>query len=355
MIDGHFVVDGVVHGFNFQLANLRQPWMQELVRGLHMMGFGSFHPVGDRRYWLEFEQFADMFAHQPAAMESALFAESPIDVAIYHGVPMYGLFGDGSSPIWVGQRIAERFPHRLFLYPDLSPTHPDAEAWIDEFTAIPNVIGVKFYPADVVEGRIVGVRLDDERRVVPLIERCRARGIRTIAVHKAVPLGPIPRDFFDVGDMDSVIRAFPDLQFEIVHGGFAFAEETAELLETHENVWINLETNPCFAVNHADKFADMLAPLLATGRHDRLIFGTGATGMHPRPFVEAFRHFRMPPHLPQLDDAMIAGILGLNVARLHGWDVPALQAACAADAYGTGRPLVRPWDVVHRAQEALAP
>ena len=35
---------------------------------------------------------------------------------------------------------------------------------------------------------------------------------------------------------------FPDLTFEIVHGGMAFNEETAWLLGRFPNVWVNLET-----------------------------------------------------------------------------------------------------------------
>lgn len=350
MIDDVLVVDAAVHGFNFSADNFRQPFMREVIRMTYHFAFDMLHPVGDPRYQLSYEAFSDLFKLQPDLLETVLFAESPIDIAVYHGVPMYGLFGDGSSPIWIGEAIARRFPHRMFLYPDLSWTHPDPMGWIDSFAGLPNVLGVKFYPADMVEGRAVPVRLDDEKKVIPLIERVRSAGIRVVAVHKAVPLGPLPSEAFAVDDLASTISAFPDLQFEIVHGGYAFAEETAELLERHENVWINLESNPCFVVNHADKFADLIGPLLATGRHDRILYSTGACGVHPRPFIEPFWRLKLPRGYPKLDEEMKAGILGTNYARLHGWDLEAMKAACRADRYGLeGKRLEKPWSRVSRS------
>ncbi len=355
MIEDVFVVDATAHAFNFSPDNFRQDFMHHVIRMTYHFAFDVLHPIGDPRYHLDYETFTGLFKRQPDLLEKVLFAESQTDVAIYHGVPMYGLFGDGSSPIWVAEAIAKRLPHRMFIYPDLSWTHPDPEGWIDSFRDRPNVLGVKFYPADMVEGRAVPVRLNDEKRVLPLIERVRAAGIKVVAVHKAVPLGPLPRDHFDVSDLDSVISMFPDLQFEIVHGGYAFAEETAALLKKYDNVWVNLESNPCFALNFSDKFSDMLGPLLATGRHDKILYATGANGMHPQPFVEAFMRLELTKGYPRLTEEMKRGILGLNVARLHGWDVEALKAACRADVYGLeGKKLAPPWSLVKQSLEQAA-
>lgn len=354
MIDGVFVVDAAVHGFNFTSDNLRAPFMPEIVRMLYHFGFDTLHPLGDARYRLTFEQFQNLFTLQPELMQRVLFAESHIDMACYHGVPMYGLFGDGSSPIWIGEQIAAQFPHRMHIYADLSPTHPDPVGWIDSVAGRPNVLGVKFYPVDLVEGKIVTVQLDDDKAVMPLIERCRTKGIGTIAVHKAVPLGPIGREHYHVRDMAPAIAAFPDLQFEIVHGGFAFAEETAALLDKYDNVWINLESTPCYAVNNADKFADIIEPLIATGKHERIMFATGATGMHPQPFVEAFWRLEMPRGYSKLSDEMKAGILGRNFCTLHGIDVEAARTSCSADIYGIDGKLDAPWTMVRELEQAAA-
>jgi hypothetical protein len=353
VIDGHLVVDATVHGFNFGRQNLRYPFLDQVVRMLHTFAFDVLAPIGDPRYRLTFEEFRGMYDLYPDLLEEGLFAESHTDIAVYHGVPMYGLFGDGSSPVHIGKQVKDKLPHRMFVYGDLSPTHPEPLRHIDWLVDDIGVIGVKFYPVDMVEGRMVPVRMDDERAVFPLIERCRARGIRTIAIHKAVPLGPIPRDLYQVSDLAPLIESFPDMTFEIVHGGFAFAEETARLLERYPNLTVNLETNPCFAVNQADKFADMLAPLLATGAWQRIFYATGAMGMHPQPFLEAFARFVMPRGLPQLTDEMRAGMLGRNFARAHHWDIDALVSACRSDGYGyEGKRLQEPWRLVKQRRVA---
>ncbi len=352
MIDDVFVIDATVHAFNFGVENFRQPFMTDMIAGLHWMGFSQLHPQGDPRYYLTVDQFHALFTLQPELMQRVLFAESQIDVACYHGVPLYGLFEDGSSPIWVAERIRGAMPHRMAIYGDVNPWAPDALVRIDTLIDDHQVIGLKFYPLDYLDGTIRVLDFGDERLVLPLIERARAKGLKTIAIHKAVPIGPFPRHLYDVADVVPAIEAFPDVTFEIVHGGFAFAEQTAAMLSRYANVTVNLETNPVMSLNMADKFADMMAPLLATGAHDRLFFATGATGMHPRPFIDSFWRFDMPRGYPALTPEIKAGILGANFARHHGWDIDTLKAACAADDYGLHNRLDAPWSLVRERMPA---
>jgi predicted TIM-barrel fold metal-dependent hydrolase len=69
--------------------------------------------------------------------------------------------------------------------------------------------------------------MDDPEIAFPLFERALYLGLKAVAIHKAIPLGPVPMDHYRMDDIDAAAAAFPDLQFEIVHGGFAFIEETA--------------------------------------------------------------------------------------------------------------------------------
>jgi uncharacterized protein len=351
MLDGVLVVDATVHGFNFGVENHLEPFVTMVVEGLSRSDPRLYISLGTQRYDRTSEEFKGAYQYMPGILEEAVFNESQTDIACYHGVPLYGVFKDGSSPIWIGQAIADQYPHRMFVYADLAPTLPDPLAWIDEVAAHPATIGVKFYPVDLVEGRARGVRMDADD-VLPLIQRCKDRGITTIAVHKAVPFGgPLGSHLYDLRDMRSVIETFPDLTFEIVHGGFAFMEETNHLFGKYDNVTINLESNPMMAFVNAPKFAEMMAGLLATGKHDKLFYATGATGIHPRPVMEAFRAFEMPRHMPQLTDEMKEGILGANFARHHGWDIPALLDACSRDRYGLARDVLGdPWGPIKRAR-----
>lgn len=42
-----------------------------------------------------------------------------------------------------------------------------------------------------------------------------------VAIHKTIPLGPVPMESFRVDDLDAAFIAYPDLPIAIVHGGFA--------------------------------------------------------------------------------------------------------------------------------------
>jgi uncharacterized protein len=348
MIDGVFVVDATIHGFNFKEDNILYKPMVAMQPMMHAMSMDQWGPQDDRRYALNYDEFQNLFELQPNITEQVLFAESQTDVAVYHGVPMYGLFKDGSSPVWVAQRVAERLPHRMFVYGDISPYHPDPLGWIDTLMEHPSTIGLKFYPADMYRGEAVPILLNDEKKVFPIIEHARNRGLKVIAVHKAV--GSVRQadiEFFAPTDLVPAIETFPDMTFEIVHGGYAFAEETAAIFAKYDNVTVNLETNPVFSLNSADRFAHMMADLLATGKHDKIFYATGATAIHPQPFLESFWRFQMPNGYPPLTEEMKAGMLGANFARMHGWDVDALLSKCRADQYGVeDKVLQAPWSTV---------
>jgi len=353
MIDDVFVIDATVHGGNFQLDNLCDPRLEGLIKMLYNWGNNHLQPFGREAYQLTYPQFVERFRLQPELLESVLFAESDIDVAVYQGVPLYGMFRDGSSPLWVAQAIRERVPHRMFLYGDLSPRMENAFDHVNHLVDEVGVIGVKMYPLDMVAGELVENRFDDEKLMFPLLEHIRSRGLKTVAIHKAVPLAPTLIDRYHVDDLAPAISAFPDLTFEIVHGGFAFGREIAALLDRYPNVTVNLESAPCFALNFADQFAEMMAPLLATGP-DRLFFATGAPIMHPDPFIRAFLDYESPKGYPPLSEATKRGILGENFARAHGWDLADLKAKCAADRYGLKTRKSPPWSVIRDAQPSVA-
>jgi uncharacterized protein len=345
-----FVIDATVHSWSVLPENRLQPYVTTLVKLLYYAATEQFHPRDNAVYNLPYEQFERIMLYQPQLLESVMFAESDTDVALYHGTPLYGLFRDGGSPISVAEPIRERFPHRMFIYGDVSPWRPGALQRVDDLIDNHGVVGFKLYPLDLVDGVIHPVRLDDEDRLFPIVERARARGVKVIAVHKAVALPPATIDKYDVTDIAPIAKAFPDVFFEIVHGGFAFNREVAELLEKYPNVTVNLESSPGYVVNYPGRFAEMMAPLLATGAHDRIFFATGAPIAHPQPLLEAFWRFEMPRGYPRLTPEMKQGILGANFARQHRWDIEALKKKCAADRYGLrDKKKVEPWKVIRAA------
>ena len=353
MIDDVFVIDATIHGGNFHPRNLMDPALEQLNKLLYHWGNHQLQPQGKEEYRLSYEQFINRFDLQPDVLERAMFAESDVDAALYQGVPLYNLYKDGSSPLWVAEKIAKRFPHRMFIYGDIAPRMDDPIAHIDHLVDNVGVLGVKIYPLDMVQGRIVENRFDDEARMFPLFDHLVKRGVKVVAVHKAVPLPPDLINRYNLDDMEPAIRAFPQLTFEIVHGGFAFTEETADLLDRYSNVTVNLEAAPCYSLNFRDKFADMISPLLVTGA-DRLFFSTGAPIMHPDPFVRSFWDYKMPAGYPALTKEVKRGILGENFARAHGLDIEALKEMCRNDQYGLENKVkAQPWSAIREHDAEL--
>ena len=284
-----------------------------------------------------------------------MFVESQTDVVVYHGVPLNGLYRDGSSPIWIANKLKERYPNRIFTYGPLYPWQPDALEEIDRMVEEDGIIGLKFYPVDLYDGELRASRLDDPR-MWEIINRARQHGIKMIAVHKAVPLGPLPLEPYNsLYDLAPLIKDFPDMTFEIVHGGAAFLDETVAMLNEYPNVVVNLESLPVFIPNHRQKFTDIMAGFLTAGQQDRLFYATGAVGGHPQPFLEAFWNFEMPDDLPPLTEAMKRDILANNFARYMGWNIQEMKKELAQDEFGLHRAqLAAPWSAMRSPRPALA-
>ena len=141
---------------------------------------------------------------------------------------------------------------------------------------------------------------------------------------------------------------FPDLTFEIIHGGFAFSEETAWQLARYPNVRINLDITSLLAWTYPRRFAQILVDLMSIGGHDvvnRLHWATGGgtASFHPQPALEAFWNFQIPEdmwtqgafhsepyELTELDKRKI---LGLNSADLLGIDIEATRNEIADDEF----------------------
>lgn len=260
---------------------------------------------------------------------------------------MFGIYKDGSSPIWIAERVREMLPGRIFIYGPIYPWRDDALEEVDRLVDEHDVVGLKFYPLDVFDNQFKPTRMSDER-TMEVVARARARGLRMIGIHKAVPLGPLPLEpFQNVHDLAPLVEAFPDMVFEIVHGGIAFLPETVSLLERYPNVMINLEGTASFCIQMRQEFEQIMEAFLAVGAEDRLFFSSAALGNHPRPVIEHFWSYELPSG--RLTPEVKRKILGENYARAAGWDLPTMVGSIAGDRYGLRRRLDEPWAMVRGA------
>jgi predicted TIM-barrel fold metal-dependent hydrolase len=207
--------------------------------------------------------------------------------------------------------------------------------------------------------------MNDPKIAFPIYERALKHGIKVIAVHKAVPLGPVvAEDAFNPGDLEGAAGAFPDLSFEIVHGGIAFSEETGWLMARFANIYVNLEVSNIILERRPRTFSRMLMDLLKVGgmpKMDRLIWATGCSLAHPRATIDAFCRYTIPEDLlegsglfgslSQITDDHKRNILANNYARIHGIDIAATKKAIVDDEFSRARrrnPNPEPWSTLSR-------
>lgn len=151
MIGDAFVIDAVAHGMNFTPEN----WLDERAQHLAEMTYHSLHvgfqPAGVSKWTLSEERFRR--GTDPEMIAHAFFAESQTDICIYHSVPLYGLFRDGLSPLWVGREMRELHPGRVLIYGGISPFQEGHLEEVDRLIEEERVSGLKLYPGDIVDGR----------------------------------------------------------------------------------------------------------------------------------------------------------------------------------------------------------
>jgi predicted TIM-barrel fold metal-dependent hydrolase len=185
--------------------------------------------------------------------------------------------------------------------------------------------------------------MDDRKLAFPLFARAQERGIKTIAVHKAAPMGPVPLNPYRVDDIDIVADEFPDLNFEIVHAGMAFVEETALAIARFPNVYANFEGTSAFLSISPGVFEEVMAQFLLWGGPAKILFADGSMVIHSQPVLERFRDFEFSEAtmskygVPQITPEIRAMILGGNYARILGIDIDEAKRNIAEDEFSKER------------------
>jgi uncharacterized protein len=330
------VVDGVVHAYNLTEENLVGEATQRFRDGVYHH-HELFSAGGE--YLLRREQFLADFAAE--SLLEAVFAESQVDLAVYHAVPLFDFFKDGVSALHKGLEMKRKHPDRVLVYGTVNALDrrfavEQARQQIVE----QGVDGIKLYPATFYDGATAGWRMDDPAIAFPLFDAMLELGVRNVAIHKAMPLGPLQTSPFHVDDLAGAAANYPEMNFQIVHGGFAFIEETSILLHRFPNISVNLEATAAFVANRPRQFAAALGEFLYWGSAEQVIFATGCNLAHPKPLVDAFWDFEMPEVLrdefgyPEVTPEMKAKMLGGNLAALHDIDPATRIAAIEGDEYG---------------------
>jgi predicted TIM-barrel fold metal-dependent hydrolase len=338
-----FVIDAVTHAFNFAESNFNHKAHAQAITDM------SCAVVGDPpapEYALPREAVAREWPTIDTA--NMLFAESQTDVAIFHPLPITA-FTDGMCGIDKAAEAVQKWPNRFVgAYAVLDPLRgTDAFPALEDQVELLSPQGLKLYPSSWTTETASVWSMDDPKIAFPIFEKALELGIRHVAVHKSIPLGPAyGGNAFHPGDVEGAAAAFPDLNFEIVHGGIAFTEETAWLVARYPNIYINMENLNITLARRPRTFAQIMLGLMHVGGEpvlDKLFWGTGTMQYHPRPCLEALLNFTFPEDLlesaglfapiPQITHERKHDLLGRNYARSHGLDIDQLKAGIQHDEF----------------------
>ncbi len=327
------VVDAVVHAFNLSRDNIASRYGEALWQGAHGMHM-HFNPPG-----VSVPPEVYLSDMPIETLVRTMFLESPVDVAVTHTLRLDSWFKDGFSSRAKTEEAVRRWPDRMLGYVGVDPTRP-VDVCIremeEQLRACPGAVGLKLYPHQM---NPYEWRRADSPEMLELFGRARELGLRTVALHKALPNGPVPLAPYAVEDIEVACDAYPDLNFEIIHAGMAFLDETAMAVARFPNVYANLETTAALLWRAPGMFAEILAKLMFFGGPHKILWASGFAMIHPKHTAELFWNLELPPALldkyglAPLPDPVKRMILGENYARMIGRDPTAMKAAVADDAF----------------------
>lgn len=335
--DDVFVIDAVIHAYNLDPSNARNKYglqLGELIAGIH----ATWNPP-------ELTMDPTVFRGDAPieAIVRTVFQESQTSMASHHVLRLDSWFHDGLCSRDKTREAVQRWPDRVIGYVGVDPlAGPDV--YLDDLRRqldeMPGAVGLKLYPHAVDPYR--RWRADDPE-IWRLFQLAQELGIRTIAIHKAVPNGAVPMDPYKVDDIDLAADAFPDMTFEIVHSGMAFLDETAWAIGRFPNVYANLEITTSLLLHAPGWFEEILAQLMFWGGADKIIWSTGCMLTHPQALLEQFWALQFSDAtlhkfgIPQITREDKEKILGLNYASLVGVDVPTVRQRQQADEFSAIR------------------
>ncbi|MDS0281918.1 amidohydrolase family protein [Haloarcula onubensis] len=317
--NGELVVDAVSHCFNHADDNHLHPHSQRWDDETYELG----EQLMPEEYMFPEEIFYRN--HQPEELERLLFLESQIDYSVYHSLPLDDYFKDGYVSREKGFELRERNPNRMGMIVDINPLEDDAVEQVEYYAKKKDVDGIKLYPARYQNGRDLALQLNEDT-VRPVLEKAADLDVGTVGIHKFIPFATAPVKYFRIDDVEEAALAFPELNFEVIHAGFSFLEETVFAMASHDNVYANIENTAHMACSRPEKFARSLGEMLYWAGPDRIVFSSGATALHPQPPIDAIWDFEMPEDLragedyPEVTQEDKEKILGKNKLRLMGKD-----------------------------------
>lgn len=366
-LSGQFIIDGHTHFLSDDLApdniNARFVGLRAAV------GRSGLNPVLKERQTIEHVKFKNYIKE--------MFLDSDTKIVGISGAP-----GDDPKEWFLtNDHKAEARDHlnaiagsrRALAHAVFTPGQP---GWLEEIDRC-----VEKLKPDAWKGYTIGDnnrpdksrypwRLDDEKVAYPGYERMLKAGIRNVCVHKGLYSPQLAREvprlqeYAGVGDVAKAAKDWPDLNFQIFHAGYRFAQfdqkevlaefeksgrlewttELAEIPEKHgvTNVYADIGAVFAFVCTLEPRLAAAMLGTLVKGLGaDHVLWGTDSLWFgSPQWQIEAMRRLEIPDDMrkkhgfPALGDATgltKTAIFGLNAARLFNINVRAAENSFQGD------------------------
>jgi len=291
-----------------------------------------------------------------------VFMDSDTDVMVLSFVPSTR----DAEPVTIQaadamRRVVDKLEgtHRLLLHGRVNPNQPgDIEA-MDELAQKWRISAWKTYTQWGPEGR--GYFLSDPVGV-RFIEKARALGVKTIAVHKGLPFGRQSYEHSQCSDIGVVAKRFPDVNFLIYHSGFVTdaregpykagndgVDTLVASLEKNgvapgSNVYAELGSTWRFLMRDPGQAAHAIGKLVKHCGPDNVLWGTDSIWYgSPQDQIQAFRTFQIAPRLreqhgyAEMTPALRAKIFGLNAAKVYGLSAAEVKKYSQRDAIARER------------------
>ena len=155
----------------------------------------------------------------------------------------------------------------------------------DQMRELPHSIGLKLYPDEVEPFR--SWRMDDPNLAYPLFERAQKLGIKTVAIHKAIPNGPVPINPYRVDDVDGAAIHFPDSasRSSIPVSPSSRRQRTRSPASTMS---MRISRYQPIDASRAGAFQRDHGAVLFWGGPEKIVYSDGTLFCHSQPLLEKF-------------------------------------------------------------------
>jgi uncharacterized protein len=327
----YYVVDGHVHFWDARPEN-----RNKYGEGFIACFYDYHRNLSPEEYVWPKEKY-DRYSEED--MIHDLFEIGYADIAIMQPTYLTDFFPGGFNTTEQDAEMAAKHPGKFIVNGAFDPR--DGEPGLEAFRALHEkhqLKGVKLYTAEW-RGNSKGWKLNDYWSY-RYLELCEELGIRNIHVHKGPTIWPLNRDAFDVHDVDHAASHFPNLNFVVEHCGLPRLEDFCWIATQEPNVYGGLAVAIPFIHSRPRYFAKIIGELLYWIGEDRITFASDYALWQPKWLVERFVDFQIPEdmqdELGTISAEAKAKILGLNLAKLYGIDVPAEMRLPESDEAAVG-------------------